>query len=353
MTSQHEIALMRLVAQRIAGVHLGTPTETVGWLAAAQAQDYPGALTSIALRTTNSTRINVEDALNSGDIVRSWPMRGTLHLITAEDLPRMLDLTGPRMLARSARRREQLGLDAPILERARQLAIDALCGDRQLPRNELLGLWTAAGLNTVGPRGSHLLSFLAQTGTICFGPVRDGEQLIVLIDDWIPHPLPLEREQGLGEWVERYFRSHGPATIRDFARWTGLTMADTRAGLTLARPRLEHFEIEGVEYFMDPMTPELLDAHRDTVRGVFLLPGFDELLLGYADRRATLPAEFAERIVPGGNGVFQPVVVDDGRVVGTWKHVGRADQRRIIATPFTSFRTEVSDALPHLYANLK
>ena len=352
MISQHEIALLRLVAQRIAGLPFGTPVETVRWLTAAQAQDSASALTSIALRTVNGTHANVEAALNSGDIVRSWPMRGTLHLVAAEDLPWMLSLTGPRMLHSATTRRAQLGLDAPVLERARQLAIDALDGGRNLSRNDLLGVWTSAGLDAVGARGSHLLQYLAQQGIICFGPVRDGEQRIVLIDEWIRRRRRLDRDQGLGEWAKRYFRSHGPATIRDFVRWTGLTTADARSGLALARPQLAHFEIEGVGYYMDPETHELLDAHRDATRGVFLLPGFDELILGYADRRATLPSEFNERIVPGGNGVFQPTVVDDGRVVGTWKRVGRGAQRKVTATPFTSFRPEVSNALPQLYASL-
>jgi hypothetical protein len=352
VTSLHEVTLLRLVAQRIAGPHLATPAETVRWLAAAQAQDHPGVLTSIALRTASGTRAGVEAALNAGEVVKSWPMRGTLHLVAAEDLPWMLALTGPRMLSGAARRRAELGLDAPALEQARQLATETLRGNRHLRRGELLGLWSAAGLNAVGPRGAHLLGYLAQTGTLCFGPVHDGELLVVLTEEWIAQPRQPERDQALGEWTGRYFRSHGPATIRDFTRWTGLTMTDARAGLALARPRLERLEVEGVEHFMDPRTPELLNAHLREARGTFLLPGFDELLLGYADRRATLPTEFADRIVPGGNGVFRPTVVDDGRVVGTWKHTGRGSQRSIAATPFTSFSPQVTDALPRLHAAL-
>lgn len=349
MISQHDIALLRLVAQRIPGPGLATAAETVRWLTAAQAQDLAGALSSIALRTASGTRADVEAALNAGEVVKSWPMRGTLHLVAAEDLPWMLSLAAPRMLAGAAARRTQIGLDASTFERARQLATDALRGGQQLRRDALLGLWTAQGLNAVGPRGAHLLSYLAQTGTICFGPVRDREQLIVLVDEWIASPRQPEREHALGEWAERYFRSHGPATARDFARWTGLAAADIRTGLALARPRLDRVDVDGVEHLMDPKTPELLDARRRDARGVFLLPGFDELVLGYANRCATLPAEFADRIVPGGNGVFRPTVIDDGRVVGTWKYIGRGAKKSITASPFTAFRTQVTDALPQLY----
>jgi hypothetical protein len=182
--------------------------------------------------------------------------------------------------------------------------------------------------------------------------VRDGQQLIVLVDEWIPHPQRPEREEALGELASRYFRSHGPATVKDFTRWTNLIAADVRAGLALAVPRLARVNVDGVEYFMDPRTPDLLDACRRHARGVFLLPGFDEFILGYQDRRAVLPAEFADRIVPGGNGVFRPTVVSDGQVVGTWKHTGRGAKRTVTATPFTSFPDEVAEAIPLLYAAL-
>jgi hypothetical protein len=352
MTTLHEIALLRLAAQRIAGPGLATATEAVRWLTALQAQDHNGVLASVALRIVSGTRQVVEAALNAGEIVKSWPMRGTLHLVVAEDLPWMLHLAAPRVVAGAAARRAQLGLDTPILEHARELAVNALAGGHQLGRDELLAVWDEGGLVTAGQRGYHMLWHLAQTGTLCFGPVRDGQQLIVLVDEWIPHPQRPEREEALGELASRYFRSHGPATVKDFTRWTNLIAADVRAGLALAVPRLARVNVDGVEYFMDPRTPDLLDACRRHARGVFLLPGFDEFILGYQDRRAVLPAEFADRIVPGGNGVFRPTVVSDGQVVGTWKHTGRGAKRTVTATPFTSFPDEVAEAIPLLYAAL-
>ncbi len=352
MTTLREIALLRLAAQRIAGPGYATATDAVHWLTALQAQDHNGVLTSVALRTAAGTRHGVEDALNAGGIVKSWPMRGTLHLVVAQDLPWMLQLAAPRVVAGAATRRAQLGLDMTILEQARELAGNALAGGHQLRREELLAVWDEGGLATAGQRGYHMLWHLAQTGTLCFGPVRDGEQLVVLLDEWVAHPRRPEREEALGEWVWRYFRSHGPATVKDFTRWTKLVAADVRTGLALARPLLARLEVDGVEYFMDPQTPDLLHTCRHHARGVFLLPGFDEFILGYQDRGATLPAGFAERIVPGGNGVFRPTIVSDGQVVGTWKHNGRGARRTITATPFMSFSDDVAEAIPQVYATL-
>ncbi len=352
MTTSYDVALLRLAAQRIAGPGLGTAAEAVRWLTAVQAQDYRGAVTSLALRTDAGTARSVEAALNAGEVVRSWPMRGTLHFVPAEDLAWMLDLTTERVLAAASRRRAELGLDTPTIEHARELATDALAGGRHLHRDALVACWDDAGLLAVKQRSYHLIWHLAQTGTLCYGPVRDGAQVIVLVDEWVRHPRRMEREEALGEWALRYFLSHGPATGKDFAWWTKLVAADAKAGLAIARPRLERLEVDGVEYFMDPQTPARLDACRRRAQGVFLLPGFDEYMLGYRDRGAALPVEFAQRIVPGNNGMFQPTVVADGEAVGTWKRRGRGSQQAVQAIPFTAFQSEVADALPRLSAAL-
>ncbi len=351
-TTPREIALLRLAAQRLAGAGAARPVDTVRWLAAMQAQDPAGVQTSVALRTACGTRAAVEAAFDAGEIVTSWPMRGTLHLVAAEDLPWMLGLMAPRVVAGTAARRAQLGLDERQIDRARTIARAELEGGRGLPRADLIARWDEGGLTAAGPRGYHLLGHLAQTGELCFGPTRDGDRLVVLVEEWIPRPRRLDRDESLGELATRYFRSHGPATVADFTRWTKLVAADVRMGLALARPVLASVAVDGIEHLMDPGTPDRLAACRRQARGVFLLPGFDEFMLGYGDRRAALPAEFADLIVPGGNGVFRPTVVSGGQVVGTWRHAGRGTKRSLAATPFQSFTTSVQRALPRRYAAL-
>jgi hypothetical protein len=347
-----DIGLLRLAAQRIAGPGLPSPADAVRWLTAMQAQDHGGTVTSVALRTAGGTRERVEAAFTAGEVVRSWPMRGTLHLAAAEDLPWLLELTAPRVLAGAAARRARLGLELSTLELAGQVAVGALTGGQRLSRTELLALWDKAGAATTGQRGYHMIWYLAQTGLICFGPVEDGEPQLVLVEEWIRHPRVLGRDEALGELALRYFSSHGPATIKDLTRWANLIAADVRTGLALALPRLARIEVDGVQYFMDPQTPDLLDASLREAKGVFLLPGFDEYILGYGDRTAVLPAEFANQIVPGGNGMFKPTVVSAGRVVGTWKQAGRGAKRTIEATPFTSFTAAVEKGVSQAYARL-
>lgn len=352
MSAVDEVGLLRLAAQRIAGPGLSTPGDAVRWLMAAQAQDHTGAIVSVALRTAERRRADVEAALTAGEIVKSWPMRGTLHLVAAQDLQWMLELLGPRVEAGAAGRRAQLGLDEATLDRAGQVALAALAGGRHLRRAELYAAWDGNGLPTAAGRGYHMLFHLGLTGAACFGPVDDGEHLIVGVAEWIPAPRRLARDEALGELAGRYFAGHGPATLKDLMRWAHLVAADARAGLAVARGGLEAMDVDGVEHYMGPATPARLDGCRAAARGVFLLPGFDELILGYQDRTAVLAAEFADRIVPGGNGVFRPTVVSDGRVVGTWKEVGRGARRTLVATPFGSFTDDVGEAITRAYAGL-
>ncbi len=351
-TTGSEVGLLRLVAQGLAGARAATPVEAVRRLTAAQGQDYPGALTSVALRTAARSRDEVITALDRGEVVRSWPMRGTLHLTAAEDLPWMLELLGERALAGVAKRRAALGLTDADVARACDAVVAALSGGRRLSRAELLAAIEAGGVAINGQRGYHLLWYAAQSGHSCLGPTVDGEQQFVLLAEWVPAPRRLEREEALAELALRFFTGHGPATVHDLARWSGLPVRDARAGLAAAGPQLESLTVEGTEHFLDPAVPDRLAACRDEARGTFLLPGFDEFALGYGDRAAVLDPEFATRIVPGNNGMFLSTVVVDGRIVGTWRFEGRGARRAAVGTAFRPADAALVAGVPELAAAL-
>ena len=353
MTSTHDVALLRLAAQWLAGPAAVSPVEAVRRLGAAQAQDLPGAVTSVALRTTARRRKDVEVALDDGEVVRTWPMRGTLHLLAADDLRWMLELLAARSLTALTARWAQLGLTEPDAERARELVTAALAGGVRMRRVDLLTAIDARGVATAGQRGYHLLGYLARTGTLCLGPTDGaGEQLFVLVDGWVPAARSRTRDEALGELALRFFLGHGPATVHDLARWAGLPLRDARTGLAVVRPRLAALDVDGIEHVMDPATPDRLAACRREAEDVVLLPGFDEFVLGYRDRTTILGPEFAERIVPGSNGMFRPTVVLGGRVVGTWQWTGRGAKRVVSATPFTSFPALVEERILDAAARL-
>jgi Winged helix DNA-binding domain len=354
---QRDVGLLRLVAQRIAGPGSATATDAVRWMTATQAQDFASAVLAVALRTQSRSRSEVHDALDSGSVVRSWPMRGTLHFVAAEDLSWMLGLTAERSLATATRYLTQLGLELSVIEGAREVAIETLGGGGHASRADLLASWEKAGLQTVKEHGYRLIWHLAQTGTLCLGPTGPGstdrnEQHFVLFDEWVTTSRHLEHDEALGEWALRYFRSHGPATVKDFTWWTQLKAADVKVAVAIAAPQLERIVVDDVTYYLDPQTLALLGARRRKARDVFLLPGFDEYLLGYQARSAVLSPEFAANIVPGGNGVFLPTIISDGVVVGTWKRVGTGTKRALAASPFTDFGERVSEAVERVYRGL-
>lgn len=340
--SVSEVGLLRLVALGLVAAPDDDVAGAVRRLGAVQAQDLPGAVTSLALRTRRRARDAVVAACDAGTVVRSWPMRGTLHLVPAEDLGWMLPLGTRRPQVQAARRRGELGLTDADVDRAGALALEAV----PATRDALFAAWARAGIDPAQGRGYHLLAALAAAGLLCFGPFDDGgEPLVVDVARWIPAPRRPERDEALGEWARRYFRSHGPATRQDFLRWTGLPAADVDTGLAVARPELARRDVDGTEYLLDPAVPDLLAAHRRAALGVHLLPGFDEFVLGYGRRDDVLEPAHLDRIVPGGNGVFRATVVHRGRIVGTWA----APRRRLEVTPFGTLddRTEAAVARAH------
>jgi Winged helix DNA-binding domain len=352
VTTLRDIGLLRLAALRLVGPGEASPADAVRVLGAAQAQDYPGALLSVALRTASRLRKDVVAALDAGEVVRSWPMRGTLHFVAAEDLRWLLDTVGVRTVSTVSKRWADLGLAEGQAERARELVEEALAARGRASRVDLLAAIAAGGVDVSGQRGAHLIGYLALTGTLCLGPT-DGEreQLFVRLDDWVPDRR-LDRDEALAELALRFFTGHGPATVPDLVRWAGSTLRDVRAGLAAVRDRLEAVTVEGTEYLMDPGTPDRLAAARSEAEGVLLLPGFDEFVLGYGDRTAVVPAEFANRIVPGGNGMFRATVVHGGQVVACWKWTGRGANRTPAVEPFLDLPASVAGAIPRLAAEL-
>lgn len=298
------------------------PTEVVRDMLAMQGQDYTGGLWSIGLRTASATRSSIEATHETGAFVRSWPMRGTLHFVAADDLPWMLSLTGQRMVRAAEGRRRQLELDQAQFDRAESIARERMAGGATVSRAELFAAWEHNGLPTTGQRGVHLLAQLAQTAVI----VLVGQHQWALLEHRIPRPRLPDRADALREFALRYFSSHGPATERDFAWWSSLTLTDARAGIAAAREQLDELELDGTRYYLRP-------GLEPAPRAVRMLPGFDEYLLGYSDRSAPLSGADTRVIVPGGNGMFLSTVIVNGEVVGSWRRSQRAKRVQLDVEP--------------------
>ena len=309
----------RLSNQQVSRPTFRDPADVVRWLGAIQAQDYLGGLWAVGLRTKGATEATVEDAIARRAIVRTWPMRGTLHFVAAEDVRWILPILTPRVVAGAQSRFRQLGMDDATFTKSARVAEKALAGGNVVRRDKLYEIWKAAGIATHESRGLHLLGVLSQQGLLCFGP-RDGkQQTFTLLEEWLPQSRTLARADALGELARRYFTSHGPATVHDFAWWSGLTVTDARAGLEGVKSELESDDVDGRTFWFAD-SPSV----RAGAGAAYLLPPWDEFTVAYRDRRDVLDPRHARRVNAGG-GILSPVIVVRGQVVGCWQRTIKKD----------------------------
>jgi hypothetical protein len=318
-----DIVRRRLHHQLLAKPETVRPDEVVRWFGAIQAQEYLGALWAVGVRVSGAVEADIERSVEEGRIVRTWPMRGTIHFVPAEDARWMLDLLTPRVVSRMAGRHRQLGLDGSDFDRSEGIIHEALRGGKAMARRDLMALLDREGVSTAGQRGYHVLWHLAQRRLLCFGP-REGKQpTFVLLEEWAPKQRVLDRGEAFAELAGRYFRSHGPATIHDFAWWAGLTMADAKEAVESVEERFERAEIGGKTYFFEE-SASVPDIESPTVH---LLPPFDEYTVAYRDRGAVLDPAYAKDTDHG----LTNTIVLDGRVVGAWKR--RLGKGKVSITP--------------------
>lgn len=317
-------ARVRAERLRAHGLRTGLPSiaAAVERMGALQAQDLGAARWALGARVPGSVDDDVDRAFEARTIVRTWPLRGTLHVMPAARLREVLAVTSPRIHAKDARRRVELGLDAEVAHRARDVAERELAGGPR-SRDELQTAWEAAGIATGGQRGYHLLAWLALDAVICLGPAAGRDQRFVLVDDWLAPAHAPERDATLSWLVTSYVRGHGPATVRDAAWWSGLPLSDVRRAIAATGDTLATFDAE--RFVAVEAGDGGVEGPGSRAAGRLMLPAFDEYYLGYTDRSVACDPAHAARVVPGGNGVFQPVLVDRGRVVGLWR---RRDTRR-------------------------
>lgn len=284
-----------------------TPTQVVDRAVALQGQDLPAVLRAIAIRSAPGTTIDdVRAAFDRGEIVRSWPVRGTLFATTPAHLANLLSLTSERIHRSTTKRRADLGIDDEALARARGVLADR----GPLTRAEVLAAWTDAGLSPRAGRGYHLIFHHAVAGRWHWGAFRGDEPLLT------PSAPPVPEQDPLPGIVRRLVAARGPMTDGDLAWWLKLPKTQVRRALD----GLTEVSVEGARAWVAGE----IDDPGET--GVTLVPGFDEWILGYEKRDLTASAAMQRALVPGNNGVFRPAVLVDGVTVGVWQH--RSKTRR-------------------------
>jgi hypothetical protein len=307
------VARQRLENQRITRTGFRHAADVVAWFGAMQAQEYEPAKWAIGLRMRDGT-VNgtVQRAFDEGRILRTHVMRPTWHFVTPSDIRWLLELTGPRVQRNMTSYNRILELDAPILTRGTGLIERALRDGRYLTRAELGVELQRAGLPMAGPRLANLAMHAEVEGIICSGPRRGKQMTYALVAERAPDALRLQRDQALATLALRFFTSHGPATIRDFVWWSGLTTADAKRGLEMIKARRE--DVGDRTYWMSGTMPRGAASEQ----AMHLLPIYDEYLVAYRDREA-VPHVPAPPRADSRPTTFQHAVVLEGQVAGTWR----------------------------------
>jgi hypothetical protein len=256
----------------------------------------------------------VEAAFCGGELLRTHVLRPTWHLVSPNDILWMLELTAPRIKSQTHARDLALGLTESDMENGSGILTQALRGGRHLLRTELAQALEDAGIDTSGYRLSHFLMRAELDGVVCSGAPRGKNQTYALLRERAPQAQRFDRETALAMLAARYFRSRGPATLKDFVWWSGLTTTESRHALDLASGALTSAAIGGQTYYFDPAV-QTADVQPNTVHR---LPAFDEYLIAYADRSAVISQDHIGEIISS-NGIFRPAQLQDGIVVGTWK----------------------------------
>lgn len=324
-----DIAKIRLKNQQIAAGKFSSPKALVGWMGAMQAQDYNMVKWAIGLRVPGSGLENIEKAIERGEIVRTHLLRPTWHFVAAGDLRRLIELTAPQLKSGSRSRHKELGLTTKVVSESNKIIREALEGGQNLTRKELNPLFEAAGFRNENNLFAHLLFVAELDGLICSGPSRGNQHTYALLEERIPAAPNLSRDAALEKLARTYFSSHGPATLKDFLWWSGLPVKDARSALEMIGNNFISEKIGLQTYWFSENSS--LENEKNTVH---LLPAYDEFLISYKDRSASVTVTDQQKAISN-NGIFRPVIVVNGEVAGIWKRSVKPAKVLIETTFFT------------------
>ncbi|WP_293901312.1 winged helix DNA-binding domain-containing protein [Sporocytophaga sp.] len=331
-----EILNYRLINHGLVNSRNTSCEEVVRKSGVIQSQDFPASKLAIGIRLPNSFESDIIRSINDGSIIRTSALRGTLHLVSSKDIKWILDLAGPAVITKMKKQYNSVGLEEKIFSKAFKIFSKELDG-KYLTRQELYALLMKNGISPEENRGVYLINRASLQNVICQGPMKDDKEItFTLLDSWAPKSPILERKDALHELAKRYFQSHGPATFADFVNWSGLSNADAKKAFESIQSEINKVSLNQSEY-----------GYYDNIKvgpmpnKVYLLPAFDEYILGYKNRELFLDKEYSKNVITV-NGLFYPTIIVKGKVIGTWKRSISKGKVNIEIQPF-----ELSNKIKH------
>ncbi len=317
-----EIRLRRLVNQQIAKTAFTKPEEIVHWMGAMQAQDFGMAKWAIGLRLPGTKEKEIEEAFNQGRILRTHLLRPTWHFVTSTDIRWLLQLTAPKILARSKYYFAKAELDQKILKKTNDLLAKELEGGQFKTRTQLQQALTKKKINAEGMRLAYIMMKAELDGIICSGPRLGNQFSYALFNERAVASERFNAKESVGKLMNRFFESRGPATLRDFIYWSNLTMKEAKGGLELLDKRFITEQVNGDEYIFIPSDSK----NEKIVQGGFLMPDYDEYGMSYKDKSFMMDKK--NKIDQGKDNARLPhFIIMNGVVAGTWTCIKKTDGR--------------------------
>lgn len=312
------IVTTRLISQQLIHTDLKTPKEVAAWMGAIQAQDFNMAKWAIGVRLSGITDKQVEDAVNKGDIIRTHILRPTWHFVSSDDIYWMLRLTSSRIKAAVNAYNKSLSISPEDALRS-NLALTRLLEKEPHQTREELGVKLGElGFPIDRSFLTHIMYHAEQDGIVCNGVVRGKKQTYDLLENRVPKPAEISRDEALYRLAYKYFKSHGPATLQDFIWWSGLTATEAKKALESIRHEFVFEEFDGQTYILHQSSAD----YKLEGEHVHYLPAFDELFVSYKDRKEILALEHLKKVIVS-NGVFKPTIFKDGEIIGIWNRIVR------------------------------
>lgn len=316
-----EIARLRLSNQQLIGSTLKTPQEIVSWMGAVQAQDFNMAKWALGVRLSGLNNQLVEDALNKGDLVRTHMLRPTWHLVAGDDIHWMLALSRPRLSSAAKSYNKMVGLTDLVREKAQDIIQQALEFGKHLTRPQLGKILKDKGVEVNLHQLNHIMFGAELNGVVCNGEIKNNKQTYCLLEEKIPKTEAYNKEIALERLARKYFTSHAPATLHDFIWWSGLTISEAKQAMTMIKADFIVETIGSHEYWVGNSFAELNDVDES----LLLLPAWDEFVVSYKDRQHIILDEYYSKVISK-NGIFKPVVVKNGQIIGMWKRIKKKDK---------------------------
>lgn len=315
------ITKLRLGNQLLMGTKLKTPQEIVSWMGAIQAQDFNMSKWALGVRESTLTDSLVENALNKGELVRTHVLRPTWHLVAGENIHWMLGLSAPRLKNVMKTYSRTVGLSEAIRKKGSDIIQQALSAGIHLTRPQLGNVLKSKGIEVDSHQLTHIMFSAELDGIVCNGEVKNNKQTYCLLEEKIPKTEIFDKQVALGRLARKYFMSHAPATLQDFIWWSGLTATDAKIGMEMIKSDFVIETIDSHQYWINNSFVE----HKNIEDSVLLLPAWDEFVVSYKNRQHIVADEHYNKVISK-NGIFKPVVIKNGQIIGIWKRVKKKNK---------------------------